>query len=160
MCVCVCVCVCLTHTHTHTLFVFVSLIHTYTHTLIPHSLTHYSPLTLTPQVLKAGSCANPVAVVANYLFDTLYHDIFQVENGELKEGLISVGSKAAEEPDPLEPTIIQRLDNHYKYNTIDPAYYKVEDGDEFVLRRVLNWYVLYIYMCVCVCVCVCVSFFC
>eukprot|EP00606_Chrysophyceae_sp_TOSAG23-5_P000283 GSChrysophyteH2.ASY1.ANO1.695.1 assembled CDS len=93
------------------------------------------------KVLKAGSCANPIAVVANYLFDTLYHDIFQVENGELKEGLISVGSKAAEEPDPLEPTIIQRLDNHYKYITIDPAYYKVEDGDEFVLRRVLNWYV-------------------
>ncbi len=28
--------------------------------------------------LEPGACANPVVVVANYLFDTLYHDIFQV----------------------------------------------------------------------------------
>src|SRR5690606_17988842 len=43
-------------------------------------------------VLQPGSVRNPVCIVANYLFDTLYHDIFQVEGGELKEGLISVGS--------------------------------------------------------------------
>jgi len=92
------------------------------------------------KVLKEGACKNPTCIVANYLFDTLYHDIFQVQNKELKEGLISVGSKASSEPDPLEPAIIQRLDNHYKYNTINPAYYNEEDGDEFVLRRVLNWY--------------------
>eukprot|EP00605_Chrysophyceae_sp_TOSAG23-4_P002240 GSChrysophyteH1.ASY1.ANO1.2484.1 assembled CDS len=83
---------------------------------------------------------NPICVVANYLFDTLYHDIFQVYQGQLTEGLISVGSTAAEEPDPLEPAIIQRLDNHYKYNPISPKYYNDEDGDEFILRRVLNWY--------------------
>ena len=47
--------------------------------------------------LSAGSCKNPICVVANYLFDTLYHDIFQVDGGILKEGLISVGSKNAEE---------------------------------------------------------------
>lgn len=29
-------------------------------------------------VLSQGSVANPVCIVANYLFDTLYHDIFQV----------------------------------------------------------------------------------
>jgi hypothetical protein len=34
--------------------------------------------------------------------------------GILKEGLISVGSKKAEEPDPLEPEIIKRLDNRYR----------------------------------------------
>jgi len=34
--------------------------------------------------------------------------------GNLKEGLISVGSKKAEEPDPLEPEIIKRLDNRYR----------------------------------------------
>eukprot|EP00596_Hydrurales_sp_CCMP1899_P002668 CAMPEP_0119049572 /NCGR_PEP_ID=MMETSP1177-20130426/65454_1 /TAXON_ID=2985 /ORGANISM="Ochromonas sp, Strain CCMP1899" /LENGTH=259 /DNA_ID=CAMNT_0007027005 /DNA_START=39 /DNA_END=815 /DNA_ORIENTATION=- len=55
--------------------------------------------------LGPGSCKNPICVVANYLFDTLYHDIFQVDGGEIKEGLISVGSKNKEEIDPLDPEI-------------------------------------------------------
>ena len=29
-------------------------------------------------VLEANSVSNPICIVANYLFDTLYHDIFQV----------------------------------------------------------------------------------
>ena len=91
--------------------------------------------------LGPGSCKNPICIVANYLFDTLYHDIFQVDGGELKEGLISVGSKRAEEPDPLDPEIIQRMDNHFKYNTISPAsYYASEEGDEEHFKRILRWY--------------------
>jgi hypothetical protein len=75
------------------------------------------------------------------LFDTLYHDIFQVDGGELKEGLISVGSKRAEELDPLDPEIIQRMDNHFKYNTISPSsYYSAEEGDEEHFKRILKWY--------------------
>jgi hypothetical protein len=31
--------------------------------------------------LGPGSCKNPICIVANYLFDTLYHDIFQVNFG-------------------------------------------------------------------------------
>ncbi len=92
------------------------------------------------EVLKPHSVKNPLCIVANYLFDTLYHDIFQVQGGTLMEGLISVGSKAESEPDPLEPSIIQRLDNHYQYNPISADYYKNEDGDEGVLRRILGWY--------------------
>jgi hypothetical protein len=90
--------------------------------------------------LGPGTCVNPICVVANYLFDTLYHDIFQVEDGVLKEGLVSVGSKHSEEPDPLEPDIIGRLDNHYKYNPISPNYYTQEEGDEKHFSRMLNWY--------------------
>lgn len=29
-------------------------------------------------VLGSGTCVNPICIVANYLFDTLCHDIFQV----------------------------------------------------------------------------------
>jgi hypothetical protein len=93
--------------------------------------------------LGPGSCKNPIVVVANYLFDTLYHDIFQIDNGALKEGLISVGSKHSEEPDPLDPEIIQRLENQYRYVEIDPAYYTEEEGDEKAIRRVLQWYLEY-----------------
>jgi tetratricopeptide (TPR) repeat protein len=91
--------------------------------------------------LGPGSCKNPICVVANYLFDTLYHDIFQVDGGEIKEGLISVGSKNKEEIDPLDPEIIQRMDNHYKYNAINPlTYYNSEEGDEVHFQRILKWY--------------------
>mmetsp|Transcript_30001 Transcript_30001/g.95877 ORF Transcript_30001/g.95877 Transcript_30001/m.95877 type:complete len:629 (-) Transcript_30001:233-2119(-) len=91
-------------------------------------------------VLGTGSCVNPICVVANYLFDTLCHDIFQVDGGVLKEGLVSVGSKAAEEKDPLEPDIIQRFDNLYKYVPIGTDYYKGEGGDDAHLERILAWY--------------------
>eukprot|EP01038_Epipyxis_sp_PR26KG_P006670 gene6670-9152_t len=91
-------------------------------------------------VLGPGTCKNPICIVANYLFDTLYHDIFQVENGELKEGLISVGSKHSEEPDPLEPDIIGRLENLYKYSPITPSYYTEEEGDEKHIKNILHWY--------------------
>ena len=92
------------------------------------------------KVLGPGTCKNPLCIVANYLFDTLYHDIFQIDGGVLMEGLVSTGSKQSEEPDPLEPEIIGRLDNRYKYNPIDAGYYTEEEGDEPHLRRVLRWY--------------------
>jgi hypothetical protein len=91
-------------------------------------------------VIEKGSCKNPICVVANYLFDTLYHDIFQVENGELKEGLVSTGSKRKEEEDPLDPTIILRLHNQYKYVPISSKYYLDEGGDEVHFERILQWY--------------------
>lgn len=98
-------------------------------------------------VLGPGSSVNPICIVANYLFDTLYHDMFQVDGGVLKEGLVSTGSKNVDEPDPLEPDIIARLDNRYLYKPIKADYYSLEggfheseDGDEFALRRILKWY--------------------
>ncbi len=58
----------------------------------------------------------------------------------MKEGLISVGSKHSEEPDPLDPEIIQRLDNLFQYNPIAPSYYSAEEGDEAHFQRILSWY--------------------
>ena len=45
-----------------------------------------------------GTTDNPVIVIANYVFDTLNSDTFRVDNGELYEGYISVGSKRRFEP--------------------------------------------------------------
>jgi tetratricopeptide (TPR) repeat protein len=93
------------------------------------------------KVLGPNCSKNPICIVANYLFDTLYHDIFQVEGGVLKEGLVSTGSKRKVEPDPLEPDIIKRLSNLYQYNPITAdSYYTQEDGDELHLGRILQWY--------------------
>jgi len=45
------------------------------------------------KVLRPNSVVNPICIVANYVFDTLHHDLFQVdENNELLEGLISTGN--------------------------------------------------------------------
>ncbi|GMF30160.1 unnamed protein product [Phytophthora fragariaefolia] len=89
------------------------------------------------QVIRPGELANPLCLIANYLFDTLYHDLFQVDGGILKEGLVSVGSKRAEEPDPLDPEIIKRLSNIFKYEQIDETYY----GEDHPHRNnILKWY--------------------
>lgn len=74
-------------------------------------------------VLAPGSVKNPMCLIANYLFDTLCHDVFQIDGGVLKEGLISVGSKQAQEPDPLDPEIIKRFHNLFKYQPVTPDYY-------------------------------------
>jgi len=88
--------------------------------------------------------ANPICIVANYLFDTLCHDIFQVEGGRLKEGKISVGSKRGEEADPLDPEIIKNFDNEFEYIDCDEDYYEKEGTespeDHLHLRRMLQWY--------------------
>eukprot|EP00611_Tribonema_gayanum_P006156 TRINITY_DN15453_c0_g1_i2.p1 TRINITY_DN15453_c0_g1~~TRINITY_DN15453_c0_g1_i2.p1 ORF type:complete len:728 (-),score=271.29 TRINITY_DN15453_c0_g1_i2:407-2533(-) len=91
--------------------------------------------------LSPGSCVNPVCIVANYLFDTLCHDIFQVDGRQLKEGLISVGSKRPAEADPLDPEIIKRFDNKFCYRDISEDYYKGEEVDAVTFRRILHWYV-------------------
>lgn len=89
------------------------------------------------QVIRPGELTNPLCVIANYLFDTLYHDLFQVDGGVLKEGLVSVGSKRAEEPDPLDPEIIKRLSNIFKYEQIDETYYGEHRPH---CNNILKWY--------------------
>lgn len=61
--------------------------------------------------------------------------ILQVDQGHAKEGLISVGSTRSEEPDPLDPEIIQRLDNKFQYRDMADGYYSDEDGDEVTHSR-------------------------
>jgi SAM-dependent MidA family methyltransferase len=53
--------------------------------------------TLTRQSLK-----NPLCIIANYLFDTLPHELFRVDAGVLYQGLISVGSSQATEPGRIQ----------------------------------------------------------
>mmetsp|Transcript_19490 Transcript_19490/g.57976 ORF Transcript_19490/g.57976 Transcript_19490/m.57976 type:complete len:424 (+) Transcript_19490:724-1995(+) len=91
---------------------------------------------MSPATLK-----NPICVVANYLFDTLCHDIFQIEYGVLKEGLISVGSLRSTEEDILDPEIIKRFDNHFQYREVDENYYTLSEGDDSEhYRCILRWY--------------------
>lgn len=46
-----------------------------------------------------------------------------------------MGSTQVDEPDPLDPEIIQRLDNRFSYRDIPEDYYTDEDGDEVCAIR-------------------------
>mmetsp|Transcript_32669 Transcript_32669/g.40148 ORF Transcript_32669/g.40148 Transcript_32669/m.40148 type:complete len:521 (-) Transcript_32669:393-1955(-) len=86
---------------------------------------------------------NPMCIVANYLFDTLCHDIFRVEGSVLKEGLISVGSARPNEANSSDPDIINHMRNEYDYRPLkDTEYYKNgRDGvDNVHLSRILAFY--------------------
>ena len=54
-----------------------------------------------------------------------------MDKGTLKEGLVSTGSKNLVENDPLDPDIISRLDNCYRYEPISPDYYCDEEAFGF-----------------------------
>jgi hypothetical protein len=91
--------------------------------------------------MSPGTLKNPICVVANYLFDTLCHDIFQIEYGVLKEGLISVGSLRSFEEDILDPEIIKRFNNHFQYREVDENYYTASEGDDSKhYKCILRWY--------------------
>lgn len=43
-------------------------------------------------VLTEGSMSNPLTVIGNYIFDTVSHDAFTVDNGKVKESLVSLAT--------------------------------------------------------------------
>jgi hypothetical protein len=45
--------------------------------------------------LDRASLRNPMAVVANYFFDTLRHDVFLIDQGKLSECLVQVTAESA-----------------------------------------------------------------
>ena len=108
-------------------------------------------LRVSGKVLAKGQVKNPVVVIGNYLIDTLSQDIFQVENGVLKEGLVSVHMQevASESDREMDDTNGDRtmcsIQNEYKYQKIEnqiEEYYKnrVQPCDELHLARMLEWY--------------------
>jgi len=88
---------------------------------------------------------NPIFVVANYIFDTLCHDVFHVDAGVLKEGLVAVGTSKEGEPDLRDPDIIETINNKYKYVPTDVDYYadieRNVDAPHF--KSMLTWYKSY-----------------
>ena len=85
---------------------------------------------------------NPICVIANYIFDTLCHDIFHVNGGVLKEGLVSVGTSKEGEPDLNDPDIISHIQNKYKYCPCEVDFYSnvEKDADAEHYSQMLSWY--------------------
>ncbi len=77
----------------------------------------------------------PMIVIANYFFDSLPQDIYRVESGRLQQSLVSVSTSASEEPDLLDPAVIDRLQLEYSHQEAAPDLYPQPE-----LNRILHEY--------------------
>ncbi len=75
-------------------------------------------LELSGRTLAAGQVANPVIVIANYVFDTLHQDVFRVRGAALEEGLATLRCED-ESDDPAEKNeLIDRLRVNFEYRPL------------------------------------------
>ncbi|HUQ01785.1 MAG TPA: SAM-dependent methyltransferase [Kofleriaceae bacterium] len=88
------------------------------------------------EVLAPGSAPNPIIVVANYVFDSLSHDVFRIQNGKLEEGLATL--RLARPAKPGEKDVLEQVDVQYEYQPIADAaaYY----AGEPIANRILAAY--------------------
>lgn len=79
-------------------------------------------LEVSGQILKSGEVKNPIAVLGNYIFDTVSDDAFYVKDGQLFESLISV---EAEEENVQEgmPLSLENLNCRFTRYPIAVDYY-------------------------------------
>jgi tetratricopeptide (TPR) repeat protein len=74
--------------------------------------------------LSPGTVKNPVAVLANYVFDSLPQDAFAVTGGRLHESLVTL-TYPTREPDPADPQWFAQAGLTYEHRPIDGDYYEV-----------------------------------
>ena len=72
--------------------------------------------------LGPGDVANPLVVVANYIFDSLPQDAFRVRLGRLEQGLVRTAG-GTDEPDWDDPRCLEGLRLHYTHVAAGPGHY-------------------------------------
>lgn len=98
-------------------------------------------LTSSGLVLAPGTVANPLAVIANYVFDGIPQDCFTVRAGHLYESLVSLtlpqrpGSRHIE-ADLDDPALLERMELGWTHRAVSPGgspdYYGAEDLDRIL----------------------------
>jgi hypothetical protein len=86
------------------------------------------------ETLSADTLRNPLALIANYVFDTTAQDAFWVTEGELQEGLVTTMSSRQEEAAP-DPEMLDRVTTRYERRAVGNEYYEDE-----AMNRVLDCY--------------------
>jgi tetratricopeptide (TPR) repeat protein len=87
-------------------------------------------LLLSGQRLSGGANRNPTIFIANYLFDSLPQDAFQIENSELYESLVSVSFSRDENLE--DPTILSRAEISYHHSLASDAYYDLPEWNSIL----------------------------
>jgi tetratricopeptide (TPR) repeat protein len=75
------------------------------------------------KILKPKDIKNPIALIGNYIFDTVSDDAFYVENGQLYESLISVDA-ATDNVHEGMPIKLENLGCHFTRQPILGNYYE------------------------------------
>jgi tetratricopeptide (TPR) repeat protein len=86
------------------------------------------------ETLSADTLRNPLALIANYVFDTTAQDVFWIRDGELQEGLVTTTSSQREEA-ALDPEVLKRVTTRYEQRPVGNEYYEDE-----AMNRVLAAY--------------------
>lgn len=94
------------------------------------------PLTLchSDVVLATGTVANPLIMLANYVFDSIPQDAFTIHQSQLCEGLLTV-SCPTPPAEPTDPAILAHLTLDYAWRPAAAAYY--DDPED---NRILQGY--------------------
>ncbi len=88
----------------------------------------------TKRTLKQGEVSNPVVAVANYFFDTIRHDLFRIENGQLMEGRVNFYRPVNDENRYKAPTL-QEIRKTEHFVKVSSNYYP-----DPVLNTILRQY--------------------
>lgn len=92
-------------------------------------------LELSGRTLAPGRVANPVIVIANYVFDTLHHDVFRVRGSALEEGMATLRCEP-ETDDPADANeLLDRLRVDFEYRPLVGRAY-----DDPVMEAVVREY--------------------
>ncbi|WP_135548874.1 SAM-dependent methyltransferase [Paenibacillus cymbidii] len=88
--------------------------------------------------IAGGTPGDSLVVIAGYVFDSIPHDAFVIENEQLFECLVSVSSEA-EEADPRDPALLSRLEAEFDLEPL-PADAAEQYYDSEAANRVLHSY--------------------
>ncbi len=86
------------------------------------------------QVLRKEGLRNPIALVANYFFDTIRHDAFRVRKGQLFETRVSLTYKGRGAPDLEDSGLFQRMKFKLTQEEITGPYYEQPGWDDILHR--------------------------
>lgn len=75
-------------------------------------------------VLSASTVKNPIAVIANYAFDTFRHDLLRFAEGAVHEVTITTRSPHSPSPDLGSADVVQKLRVQYDNHRVGDDYYK------------------------------------
>jgi hypothetical protein len=92
-------------------------------------------LTHSGETLSAGTLRNPLAVVANYAFDTTAQDAFWIKEGALQESLVTTASTRKEKDGLPDPETLKRVSTRYEQRPVEDDYY-----EDDVFNRILAAY--------------------
>ena len=81
----------------------------------------------TPEFLPGNTVShtkNPLILIASYFFDTIPQSLYQVENGKLLEGWVSLETEGEAKPDAA---ILEKIVCRYSYHHCKPANNELQD---------------------------------